>query len=318
VERATFLVSEDVTNSPWRAHLIGPATRGARVSASLLREALSTLVEAAQRSVRLRVEGRSSAQGPLPNWIEKASAFDLLAIEDGSTGLVFEAKPLLDALPASQLEMFASFDPRLSCLDLLTESLAEAVAGKADSFLYDDGLLTVFERFDRVLRLGIDAVELGTRRALRVDRAAVDTFGRLKRDMPPDRQVIVAGKLDALRHSYRVFRLVLETGAHVQGVIGEGINLKQLATLWGQPARVEGVAKFRPSGSLLRIDAERIEAVSGDVSLWSRMPTPLLRELDTRKLVVPQGPRSGIAAIWGQWPGDESDDELREALAELS
>ena len=81
---------------------------------------------------------------------------------------------------------------------------------------------------------------------------------------------------------------------------------------------MSGVAKFRPSGTLLRVDADRIEAASGAASLWSRLPTPLLRDLDTRKLTVPQGPRSGVAAVWGQWPGDESDEEFLDALAHVS
>jgi hypothetical protein len=33
---------------------------------------------------------------------------------------------------------------------------------------------------------------------------------------------------------------------------------------------------------------------------------------------VPQGPRSGINAIFGRWPGDESDEEIMEALERLS
>jgi hypothetical protein len=81
---------------------------------------------------------------------------------------------------------------------------------------------------------------------------------------------------------------------------------------------VSGVAKFRPSGGLLRLDAERIEPASDAPSPWSRMPTPLLREIDTLKLSVSQGPRSGVAAIWGKWPGDESNEEFIDALAQLS
>jgi hypothetical protein len=71
-------------------------------------------------------------------------------------------------------------------------------------------------------------------------------------------------------------------------------------------------------GALLRIDAERIEPATGDVSLWSRAPTPTFQELDGRKLSVPQGPRSGVSAIWGQWPGDETDEEFNDALSHLS
>ncbi len=32
----------------------------------------------------------------------------------------------------------------------------------------------------------------------------------------------------------------------------------------------------------------------------------------------PQGPKSGLAAIIGKWPGDETDEEVDAALRELS
>jgi hypothetical protein len=282
-----------------------------------MRDAMTALIDAVLRTVRLRVEGRSSPRGPVPGWIETASTFELVAVENGSTNLVFEARPMLDALPDPQLVMFASFDHRQSCLDLLLESLDDALTGRADSTLYDDGLLETFAHFDRVFRHGVEAVELGAKRVVRVDHAAVETFGRLRRETPPDQRAVIVDKLDALHHSDRVFRLVAESGQTIEGVIGDDIDLGALARLWGQAARVSGVAKFRPSGALLRIDAERIEPATGEVSLWSRAPTPIFRELDGRKLSVPQGPRSGVSAIWGQWPGDESDEEFDAALSQL-
>lgn len=44
----------------------------------------------------------------------------------------------------------------------------------------------------------------------------------------------------------------------------------------------------------------------------------LVRKLDPRTLHQPQGPDSGINAIIGRWPGDESDEEIIALLDELS
>jgi hypothetical protein len=46
--------------------------------------------------------------------------------------------------------------------------------------------------------------------------------------------------------------------------------------------------------------------------------SPLVRRLDLKALHVPQGPDSGINAIMGKWPGDESEEEILAALEELS
>ena len=42
------------------------------------------------------------------------------------------------------------------------------------------------------------------------------------------------------------------------------------------------------------------------------------REMDRLYLDQPQTPTSGINAIIGRWPGDESEEELLAALEELS
>ncbi len=105
-----------------------------------------------------------------------------------------------------------------------------------------------------------------------------------------------------MRHSNQTFTLILESGAHVRGVVtGDGVGLPTLGELWSQEVVVTGVAEFRPSGSVLQIEAERIERASArDLSLWSADPRPIFDILDERALRQPQGPRSGVNAIFSQ------------------
>lgn len=44
----------------------------------------------------------------------------------------------------------------------------------------------------------------------------------------------------------------------------------------------------------------------------------LVRKLDLNALDQPQGPDTGINAIIGKWPGDESDEEIIALLEEMS
>lgn len=137
---------------------------------------------------------------------------------------------------------------------------------------------------------------------------------------PTDQHVCVTGKLDVLRHSSRMFTLILKSGAHVRGVLaGDPVDLSILGELWGQKVVVTGVATFRPSGSVLRIEAKRIErADTRDQSLWSADPRLIFGGLDQRALRQPQGSRSGVNAIFGQLGDVESDDDIIEALDRLS
>jgi hypothetical protein len=288
----------------------------------LLRDLLDVLVDGCQQVVRLTAEGRSTVQGKPPRWLERAATFVVVGVREGSTVLLLEAPSLTEAAPErfSQADLFGIIDPTRSCLDLLEQSLGDAVACRAESDAYDDGLIKTFESFSRVLRHGVEALELGDGTPIRIDEGSVEALRRLRRAIPPDQHVRLAGKLDVLRHSDRMFTVVLETGAHVRGVVAsDSIDLAALGDLWGQDVVVTGVAKFRPSGSVLRIEAERIErADPRDLSLWGSEPRPILGEFDEEALRQPQGPRSGVNAIFGRLAGVEGDEDIIEALDRLS
>lgn len=294
-----------------------------RIEGTLLRDLLDVLVDGCQQAVRLRLEGRSTAQGKLSAWLARFAAFEIVGLRAGSTVLVLEAPTLIETDPDRfrQADLFTFVEPTRSCLDLLEESLRDAIEGKSESDAYDDGLIRTFEDFSRVLRHDVEGVDfLDGGPQVRVDVAGVETCRRLRTSIPPDQQVRVAGKLDVLRHSDRMFTLILESGAQVRGVVAtDAIDLTALGALWGRPAVVCGVAKFRPSGSLLRVEAERIEGADEHaLSLWGTPPRPIFGPLDERSLHQPQGPRSGVGAIFGQLSDHESDEAIIEALDRLS
>lgn len=300
--------------------LRGPGTRGKRVSGALLRDLLGALVPAVQRSVRLRLEGRSTAPGSTPAWLEQAASFDFVGTEEGSTVILLDSPKLADAAREkfAQVELWSELDPEQTCLDVLADSLADALSGNADSDRYDDGLLTTFADLQKVFRYGVDAMELANHRHVCIRQPEVVQLETLKRRIAPDQRVIVAGRLDAMRHSDRMFTLELESGATLRGVLDDRMPIDQLRPLWGELVKVSGTAKFRPSGAVLRIEADDVRAGEGNLALWSAAPRPVLAPLDTRALRRSQGPRSGVSAVFGQWPGDESDEAFEQAISELS
>jgi hypothetical protein len=305
-----------------RIRISGPGARGVRVEGALLRDLLDVLVDGCQQAVRLRVEGRSTAQGKPPAWVTRAASFDVVGLREGSTVLVVEAQSLAEAAPEhfAQADLFTPVEPARSCLDLLEESLRDALEGKPESDAYDDGLVRTFEDFAKVLRHEVEAIEFLDGARLRVDQRGVETCRRLRNAIPPDQRVRIAGKLDVLRHSDRMFTLIVDSGDSVRGVVAsEAIDLGELGAMWGWPAVVSGIAKFRPSGSLLRIEAERIERASEtELALWGTLPQPVFGPLDERVLRQPQGPRSGVSLLFGQVPSEETDEEIIEALDRFS
>lgn len=298
---------------------------GEGLPGALLRDLLDAVDRGAKGAVRLRLEGRSSAKGGFPPaWVNDAAAFRMTGFHRGTPGVELRIPTLLEALPQkfAQADLFPPVDSTDSALTLMGRSLGEALSGNEESDAYDPPLLRSFEEFREVFRHGVEAVEIRNGRvdtpSLTVTPEGIRTVQRLHRQTPRSQRVRVAGKVDAIRHSDRAFTLVLDSGEQIRGVLAEG-EPEVLAPFFGQVAVVSGVAQFRPSGSLLRVDADLLETgTDQDLELWSETPRPLFAPTDDRDLRRPQGPRSGINALIGSWPGDETDDEIFAMLEEMS
>jgi hypothetical protein len=283
---------------------------------------MEVLTESARGALRLRVEGRSVAPGTVPQWIATAADFDFIGLAEGSTVLLLEARSLAESAPElfGQGDLFHSVDTTLGSLSLVQESLDDASRGVKDSELFDNALLDRFEGLAKVFARGVEQIELTNNRRggrkVTMEPSGLEILRRLKRDTPPNQRVRVAGWLDQIRHSDRMFTLKLETGAVLRGV-AEDVDPVKLAGLWGRKATVSGTAVFRPSGRVLRLDADEFKPASDDFSLWSVEPKPLF-QVPAQPVRQPQSHRSGINAVIGQWPGEETEDQIRTALEELS
>lgn len=306
--------------------LLGPSARGRHVSGSVLRDLLDILIEGSRGVVRLHAQGRSVWPGTPPRWLESAADFDVLPLEEGSTIIPLEAPALAAAAPERfAQESFLAPVSHRSALSLFEESLEAAMAGDEESETFDPPLLERFQQFTRLLADGVEEIELrsvdetapSSPACVRIESSSLATIDRLIQKTPPSQRARLAGRLDTIRHHDRMFRLQLDSGQTVTG-LADAVAEEALAGLWGQEVMVSGVVSFRPSGSVLRIDADAIEPAKGATGLWSQVPKPVFHRLDVRSLHKVQGPRSGLNALYGKWPGDETDEEIEDALAELS
>ena len=120
------------------------------------------LVDATRGALRQRVEGRSTASGSFPAWLQAAAGFDVVGLEAGSTVLVIEPPRLSEVVPSlfSQQELFAPVDSSNTAFGLMEQTLALAADGRSDSDLFDQPLLSTFRRFQRILSSGFSSIEL--------------------------------------------------------------------------------------------------------------------------------------------------------------
>jgi len=149
---------------------------------------------------------------------------------------------------------------------------------------------------------------------VRLDIKVVENARSLSNLTPSPRQVRVVGKLDMVRHSTRSFALQLDNGEEVKGVLQEG-DPSFLQRYFGRDITVFGKAIYRPSGSLLRLDAHELMDTAEGRATFSSVPEALSRTRKTERKA--QTAKVGVAAFFGAWPGEESDEELLAALGDL-
>jgi hypothetical protein len=290
------------------------------ISASLLRR----LEETARPCVRMALEGTSASVGAPPAWLERASDVRTLGFTEnnGRSVLHVKAPRLGDAVP----EIFdqSTLWPGVASQDDTAIQLIGKVSHvvrtrEASSDLYDRPLLKhlshwgkLFRKDVRSLAFPMNAVSGGISELL--DEQVSQNALLLSDQTPAPRQVRVVGKLDMVRHSTRSFGLLLSDGQEVRGVLQDG-DSDVLQQYFGKEITLFGKAIYRPSGSLLRLDAQEIlDSVEGRSAFSSVPPAFTHRQKQDRRF---QTAKNGVAALFGSWPGDETDEELLAALAEL-
>ena len=133
------------------------------------------------------------------------------------------------------------------------------------------------------------------------------------------RQVKIAGRLDSITISNRTFQLITIEKQNIIKGFTQSIAQQTLPTLLGKEVLISGKAYFTTSGKILTLEAEQITiATEHDLKIWGQVPTPLYRSFQLDDFNVPQDKNSGMSAIYGKWPGDETDEEILMALEELS
>jgi hypothetical protein len=188
------------------------------------------------------------------------------------------------------------------------------------SDIYDQSLLKRFTHWNKLFRRKVRSLRMpaadGATASTPVilDMKVVESAHILSDQTPAPRQIRVVGKLDMVRHSTRSFALVLDDGEEVRGVLQES-DPALLQQYFGRTITVFGKAMYRPSGSLLRIDAQEFLDITEGRAAFRSVPAAFSNSPKSERKV--QTAKTGVAAFFGTWPGDETDEELLAALGDM-
>lgn len=292
-----------------------------------LGEIMRLIPVALRQSIRMAFEGRSIARGKRPHWLTAASDVRLVDYSGtDDTILRFEAPTFGDAAPElyEQQELFDMGKPAPTDtgFDSLGDVLGDISAKNSDSERFDRSLLRRLASFKRGINGTFREVDFTGQRYTSnqpavLNECTIQTAESFTSETPQPERVRVVGTLDMIRASTQAFAIKLDNGEEVRGVMVDE-EISHHKHLLEKRVLILGTAVYRPSGRLLRVDTEELTDTSPEDTFFSKMPTPSRRKLDVREIVREQSHKRGLAAIIGKWPGDETDEEIEEALRELS
>jgi len=275
-------------------------------------------------SVRMAFEGSSTGRGRKPIWLAAASDVRLTGYSHEGTDTLLEVQ--LPRLGEAAAELYEQGEfwptkppPEGTAVDVLAAAVDEVASRNPESGHYDHALLDRLTRLGKVLSDRLDSISLiqTARGVVPLNRAVVESARELIQRTPQPQPVRVVGKLDMVRHSTRSFALKLEDGSEVHGVLEDHQHTDALREWFGQRVLILGKAVYRPSGSLLRLDAHSLESGEGQPALFSKVPPPR-RGAPPRPRPVPAGQGwKAFSAYFGQWPGTETDEEWAAILEEI-
>jgi hypothetical protein len=264
--------------------------------------------------------------GPAPAWLDKVSHLDVTGLGPDSAVLLVEAPTFAEAasdrFPADlQLpflgEPTSALDVSRTAVDLFRLVLTSVLSGDAQHLQVDRPMLDACVRFARapVDPFGGVRLEDGDQgNSIEVRAADAACLEHLRYETPRPRAVRVVGVLDTVSAERAGILLKLRDGSLIPGRV-DALEPEVLPGLLNTRVAMEGMAYSRPSGQLSVIDVDYLGPAreQGD-ELFERAPGPFGGPLPAP---VPQDERSGVAAMFGTWPGDETDEELLAALAEV-
>lgn len=313
VERSFRLEANEGLGGKPRPELIGPV--------------LSQLHGTLQDSVRMGFLHSSRARGRVPASLKLAADVRYLghsADGDMATLLHFEVPSFGEAVADfyRQQSLWENGPlPEQTAFELLGSALSDVAGRCTDSSRFDSGLLNRFSRYRRLFgrghlsRIALPDTTLPSPGQL--DASVADTARDLYSATPASRRVRVSGRLDVLGASQGVLKLDIGKGEVVMALWEGDASVESLKEYFNQNVVIEGMAVFRPSGTLLRVDTSAIAAASASDEFFRVLPSATL--IDIQRVVrLRPSEKSAFARIFGAIPAEESDEEFLSAVEAMS
>lgn len=307
--------------------LSGPEGLGAKPRPERIGPVFTHLHDTLQDAVRMGFLHSSRARGRIPACLKAAAEVHYTghsANAAGSTLLHFEV-PTFGSAAGELFDQRLLWEdgprPEQTAFELLGAALSDVRKRQRESNRFDRGMLQRVSSYRRILRRGIDRIGLPDTEvpdAGEIDQVVVEAASELCAATPSPRRVRITGRLDLMAATQAVLKLDIKEGVFVTAVWEGAEPVESLKDFFNRDVVIEGAGVFRPSGSLLRIDADAITLAGAQDEFFRQLPeamgTPDYQVITRLR----PGEKSPFGRILGSIPAEESDEEFAAAVEAFS
>ncbi len=291
--------------------LEGPAVPG-RISV----DTLTAVAKELQTSLRRMLASHRRGGGRFPTGIEQTCALDLTAFAKGSAVLTFEYAGQRDRDTLHG-------DPGVRVAEEMLEAMQKVESGAAgwDAGL-QAGVVDGWETLARPLGEGVDAISITLldgerRRSARLTRTFRQNLRGTNVGQPQVAEGEIEGVLWECDWKQRTAQLDEADGNRVPLVLPEGLD-ERVTELRRQRVRVTGRIE-RLSGRAIRATVTQVAPAQVSVGVPDPRFGGFWENLSVDELARRQGvaPVTNLDSLAGDWPEDESVDDLLDMVREV-
>ncbi len=307
--------------------LEGPSGLGAKPRPELIGPVLTHLHATLQDAVRMGFLHSSQARGRLPRGIKAAADVRFVGhsqSDEHATLLRFEVSPFGEVAADlfKQTRLWEDMPtPDQTAFELLGAALDDIGMRREESNRFDPGLLRRIARYKHIFRHGLSRIvlpDIAGPLQSQFDAGVIASAHALSDATPQSRRVRVAGRLDLMGVSQGVIKIHVPGGAVVTALWNRVEPIEELGSLLNRDVICEGMGVFRPSGTLLRIDADAVAAASAGDAGFAVVPRAGRVADIKRQLLLKSGEVSAYSELLGSIPPEESDEDFAAAIEAMS
>lgn len=208
----------------------------------------------------------------------------------------------------------------LTPMALVIRTFAAALHDTEDRNRIDEPILIELVKFKHFFKNKNERIMLANRSstpAIVLSPEKINEIEQLYKTLPSPQKTIVAGFIDEMKFTRE--QVILTTLDHHKIVVLVAkSDFSRLKEFFGRPVILEGIAHFKSGGQLSFIKMERFgDANENTLKLFSKKPHKTTTQRQIALQLRQEKEANPLSNIIGQWPGDESLEELLHMLKTL-